>query len=47
MALSPVWTEAAGTDAAGPSRGVARACRASAVDFFFTFEVLCGASCGD
>jgi hypothetical protein len=44
-----VWSRPAAWDAVGPSRGVTRVCRASArtcMFSVFTFEVLCGASCG-
>ena len=47
---TPVWSDLAGWDAVGPSRGVVRVCRASACAHtfsVFTFEVLCGASCGN
>jgi hypothetical protein len=47
---TPVWSPPASSDAVGPSRGVARVCRASACACtfsVFTFEVLCGASCGN
>jgi hypothetical protein len=50
MVCTPVWSDPAGRNAVGPSRGVARVCRASACACtfsVFTFEVLCGASCGD
>jgi hypothetical protein len=46
---TPVWSPPAGWDAVGPSKGVARVCRASARTWMFsvfTFEVLGGASCG-
>jgi hypothetical protein len=50
MALTPVWSGLSGWDAIGPSRGVARVYRASACSYafsVFTFEVLCGTSCGN
>jgi hypothetical protein len=49
LTASPLaWSEPSSRDAVGPSRGVARVCRASACACTFsdfTFEVLCGASC--
>jgi hypothetical protein len=50
VAFSSRWSKPSGWDAVGPSRGVARVCRASACTCtfsVFTFEVLCGASCGN
>jgi hypothetical protein len=47
LASSLVWSKSAGWVAVGPSRGVARVYRASACSDTPTFEVLCGASCGD
>ena len=48
---TPVWSRPpTGWDAVGPSRGVTRVYRASASSCtfsVFTFEVLCGASCGN
>ena len=44
---TPVWSCPAGWDAVGLSKGVARVCRASALNRDFTLGVLCGASCGD
>lgn len=50
MVCAPLWSEPAGRNAVGPSRGVTRVCRASArtsTFSVFTCEVLCGASCGN